>query len=514
MILASASRRETIIFLILMAWLLSGCMVGPNYVKPKVATPVKFKEAPKGWKIAHPADDFDRGRWWKIFHDPQLNALEEKLNISNQTIAQSYAQFQQALALVTEARAAYFPTVAAAVNIQRQKPATLFVSNNSSAATSTAGSSASGSQSTFNSTGAKSNLGAFNTESLMINASWEPDIWGSVRRNVASFVDNAQAYAAALQLARLSAQASLAQYYFELRGVDSDQKLLNDTVAAYKKTLAITINQYNSGTAAQADIVQARTQLENAQAQAISVGVTRAQYEHAIAVLIGVPASSFALRFDPLNTHPPKIPLAVPSELLERRPDIAQAERQVAQANEQIGVAIAALFPALTLSGSTSVLGTGSIGNWLSFPATGWTIGAQLADTIFDGGLRSATISAAEANFRAMVANYRQTVLAAFQDVEDNLASLRILKKEEIALIKAAKDAKLATKLVLNQYKSGTVPFSSVLQAEITQFAAEKSAIDVVSMEMTSAAGLIKALGGGWDACQLNKVPCEKMTFS
>jgi len=333
-----------------------------------------------------------------------------------------------------------------------------------------------------------------------VNASWEPDIWGSVRRNVEATTASAQASAALLAATRLSAQASLAQYYFELRGLDTDQKLLDDTVQEYKKILRYAKNRYASGVDSEADILQAKGQLENAQASAINNGVLRAQYEHAIAVLIGVPPAEFSLAPHPLRATPPPIPIEVPSELLERRPDIAQAERLAAEANAQIGVAVAAYYPTLSLTGSASTMAK----KLFSVPSLSWTLGSQLADTIFDGGLRSATVKAAQAAYCANAASYRQIVLAAFQDVEDNLAALRILAKQSSYQNQAAVDAKKSLQLTLNQYRAGTVDYNSVLLAQVSAFSAEKTAADLIYLRMTTAVGLIKALGGGWNAQSLN----------
>lgn len=471
---------------------ITGCAVGPNYVRPPAVTPVKFKEAPKGWKVAEPNDTFCRGEWWKIFNDPDLNTLECRLNITNQNIAVAYHQYMQARAIVDEARSSFFPTVTAALSVTRQ-----FQQNgNSRSGIFTPTSSASGG--TVISRSASS---TFTSESLVLNGTWEPDLWGALGRQLEANVASAQASDANLALVRLSSQASLAQYYFELRGVDKNQQLLDATVAAYKKMLTIVKNQYASGTVSQADIVQAQTQLENAQALAINNGINRSLYEHAIAALLGLPASCFMLTFHPLNAYPPKIPLKLPCELLERRPDVANAERLVAQANAQIGVAVAAFFPVVNILTSGSASGIGSIGRWLSNPLTAWSLGFQAVDTILDPGLRIATLQATKSNYCATVANYRQVVIAAFQDAEDNLASIRILQKQWIVEQQAVASARLALKLVINQYKAGTVPYSSVLTAENTLFAAEKNANDVMYLRMTSAVGLIKALGGGWTEC-------------
>lgn len=479
-------------FMLACIMLLNACAVGPNYKRPPAKVPCTFKEAPKGWKIMNPSDAFDRGAWWKIFKDPQLNLLEDKLNISNQTIATSEAQFWQARAFVDEARAAFFPVLTAAFSMYRQKSAA-------------SGATSSGTVSGFTPTGPVGSGGGytpFTTESILLNATWEPDIWGSVRRSVEASVAGAQASAAVLALTRLSSQASLAQYYFELRGVDMDQQLLNKTVVNYKKALQLTRNLYASGVAQRLDVIQAQSQLESAEALAINNGIARAQYEHAIAVLVGEPPSTFCIPPNPLTQSAPPIPLEVASELLERRPDIAQAERLMKQANAQIGVAIATYFPDVTLSGLVNKQGIGSISNWLA-QTWGWSAGVQVAETIFDGGLRSATVAAARANYKATVASYRQIVLAAFQDVEDNLVSLRLLKAQTAVLNKAAADAEFALKLTLNQYKSGTVDYADVITAQTAAFTAEKNAVDVNYLQMTSAVGLIKALGGGWSVCTI-----------
>lgn len=333
------------------------------------------------------------------------------------------------------------------------------------------------------------------SHSLAFTSSWEPDLWGAVRRAVEAAADTAQADADFLALTRLSMQATMAQLYFQVRTLDLDQKVLNETVDAYQFSLKITLNRYNAGVAAKADVIQARSLLEAAQAQAIDNGVNRAAFEHAIAVLIGTPPSCFALPPKPLDTAPPKIPVNLPSELLERRPDIAQAERQMASANAEVGVAIAAYFPVLSLTAAVTSQGLGPL---LELPAFGWAIGGQLAETIFDGGLRAANTAAARSNYDATVANYRQVVLSAFQDVEDNLATLRILAKEYAVQKRAVADARLAVKLVLNQYKSGTVAYTDVIVAQAILYKAEKSLADLSGQRMTATVALIKALGGGW----------------
>lgn len=510
-------NKNNLLFLItsvLTTTLLCACTVGPDYKRPPVQIPMKFKEAKKGWKMAKPQDNCDRGKWWKIFNDPQLDALENQLIASNQTVQNAAANYQQALALVDEARASYFPTLSGSVSITRQRQgASSFSSTSSSASSSSllAGSTTSSSttssapiSSVTNTARSSGSAGTtFTSHSWLLNATWEPDIWGSVHRTVEAGVAGAQASGALLALTRLSAEASLAQYYFELRGVDNDQRLLNKTVFDYKKSLKLTQNQYKSGVAARVDVVQAQSQLESAEASALNNGIIRAQYEHAIAVLIGQPPENFSISAEHVTIKTPRIPLGVPSLLLERRPDIAQAERLMAQANAQIGIAVSAYFPSLTLSGATSMASPG-YAHWFAMPDLGWSIGPQLAETFFDGGLRSATVAASRANYKATIASYRAIVLAAFQDVEDNLSSLRILQSETLVQNKAAADARLALKLVTNQYKAGTVAYSNVITAQIAAYNAEKIASDSRYLEMTSAVGLVKALGGGWDTSMIN----------
>ncbi len=490
--------QHTLLFCIIFLLLMS-CTVGPNYVRPPVKLPASFKEKKgdaftsensKHWKIPQPKDDAHRGQWWTVFNDPQLNALEDELNCHNQTIANAIANFRQSCAIVSEARAAYFPTLAGVFNILRQKQgggATSFISTSNG--TTTTGTAATGSTT--------SSPKVNNSFSAFLSANWEPDIWGLVARTVESDLAAAQANKALVAATRLSAQGSLAQYYFELRAVDTDQQLLDKTVKAYRETLQLTRNQYASGVVSEADIVQAQTQLEMAEGQAINNGILRGQYEHAIAVLIGRLPSQFTITFKPLKTSPPVIPVMVPSEWLERRPDIAQAERLMKQANAQIGVAVAAFYPTLNLSGSGSGAAK-TLARLLTYPAIGWAIGLQLAETIYDGGLREATVRAARAGYMAQVANYRQTILTAFQNVEDNMVALRLLKEQSVVENQAAAHARKALQLVINQYKAGTVPYSSVITAQIAAYSAEKTAADVVGLEMSAAVGLIKALGGGW----------------
>ncbi|PCE31031.1 efflux transporter outer membrane subunit [Burkholderia ubonensis] len=464
------------------AVLLAGCAVGPDYHRPDAPMPAAFKEAPAGWKVAQPADGADRGAWWSVYGDPQLDALIGKLNASNQTIAQSAAAYRQARALVTEARAAYFPTVGLTASGSRAR------TPRASASSSSFGGGSSGSIS--------------NSYSVGLDASWEPDLWGKVSRTVGAQRAGEAAAAADLANARLSQQATLAQTYFQLRTADALQMLLDDTVASYARSLQLTENRYAQGVAARADVIQAQTQLQSAQAAAIDNGVARAQFEHAIATLIGEPASTFSLPPLPLAAEPPVTPVGVPSALLERRPDIAAAERRAAAANEQIGVAISAFFPTLTLSAQGGVQSS-VWSNLFTLPARFWTVGPQLAATLFDAGLRAAQTEAARATYDQDVAAYRLSVLSAFQDVEDNLASQRILAQEIDVQRQAVDSAEHALAIVTNQYKAGTVGYLNVLTAQTTAFTAHQKLATIAGQRMVSSVGLVKALGGGWDVSQI-----------
>lgn len=455
---------------------LYGCAVGPNYVRPPVNVPAKFKEAVSGWKIAQPQDDFNHGQWWLIFHDPTLNQLEKRVNISNQNVALAFAQYQQARALVAEAIAAFFPTVSVSPSFTRQK-----VSTTSSSST----------------TLVTALHDTFNTFLLEGNVAWVPDIWGSVRRMVEASQAGADASAAQLGAVELSMQATLAQDYFQLRTLDADQKLLDKTVVAYRKALNLTRRSYAAGVSSLADIAQAETQLKIAEAQATDNHISRAQFEHAIAILIGRPPANFALPVAPLAAVPPAIPLQLPSALLERNPSVAQAERQVAQANAQIGVAIAAFFPVVDLT-ATGGYESNTLSKWFTAPSLFWSIGAQLTQVIFDGGLRCAQVTAATANYHATVANYREIILTTFQSVEDNLAGLRILAQEVAQQKQAVAAAQKALYLTLQDFAAGTAAYTAVIVAQNNLYATEKTAIDISGRRMTDAVGLIENLGGGW----------------
>lgn len=452
----------------------TACTTTPVYQKPDLNLPAQYKEnkANKNWQTAKPNDIYDRGSWWQVFNDPQLNNLEEKLNQANPSIAVAAARYQQALASVDEARANYFPTISASAAMQRQRQ---------------------------NSNFSVINKSITNTYSTALNASWEPDIWGKVNNAVVANKAGAQASAAEFAATRLSAQASLAQFYFELRALDATQELLNKTIIDDKKLLQLTQNRYQAGVAQRLDVVQAQTQLDTTQAQMLRNQSTRAQYEHAIAVLMGETPTQFNLAGASLKTLPPKIPSGVPSLLLERRPDIAKAERLMAQANAEIGIANAAYFPDLTLTGSAGFQRMGgNLAQLFSAPYLIWGLGPELVGTLFDGGTRSANIAAANANYTASVASYRLTVLTALQEVEDNLVALRLLNDEANVQTQAVNNAKLALRLTLNQYKAGIASYANVITAQTTAYNAEKNLTDVNGLRMSTAVALIKALGGGW----------------
>lgn len=460
--------------------LLSACAVGPDYVKPSAETPPDFKEQ-AGWKIAQPADTAIPAKWWEIYNDPVLNALEEQVNISNQTLIQAEAQYRQARALVQSAQSAYYPTVTGNVSNSR---AGGLSSNNPLRSTSSA-------------------APPSNTDLLTVNASWEPDLWGHVRRTVEANATSAQASAAELQALRLSTQAQLAQDYFQLRDQDADRQLYDKTVIDYKKSLDLTQNQYQSGIVPKENVVLADTLLKQTEAQAIDFDVARAQMEHAIALLVGKPASTFSIApVDKFDTPVPALPLGLPSALLERRPDIANAERLVASANAQIGVAKSAYFPNLTLA-ATGGYQSGSLANWISLPNRLWSVGPSLAETLFDGGARRAATEQAIASYDASVANYRNTVLTGFQEVEDNVAALRVFEQEEKKQKEAVALSRRSVELTINQYKAGIITYLEVIIVETTALSNERTYVDLLNKRLAANVLLVKALGGGWDVSQL-----------
>ena len=460
-----------------MLFIFTACAVGPDYVRPKAEAPAAFKEA-ADWKVAQPQEAVVRGAWWKIFKDPQLDALEEQVNISNQNVAAAEAKFRQARALAQAARAGYFPNVAIGASATRS----LRSSNAGNALGTT--------------TDQVSDL------LLTGTASWEPDIWGKIRRTVEASQAGAQASAADLEAIRLSTQAALAQNYFQLCALDAQKKLLDATVAAYQKAMELTNRRYASGVSSRADVLQAETQLKTTQAQAIDVGVQRAQLEHAIALLVGKPASVLSIPVTPLAATPVAVPFGIPSELLERRPDIAAAERRLAAANAQIGVAKAAYFPNIVLN-ATGGFESSHLSDWLSWPSRLWSVGLALTETVFDAGLRSALTDQARAAYDATVASYRQTVLGGFQEVEDNLAALRILEEESRIQGEAVSAARRSVDLSMNQYRAGTISYLEVVTVQTILLVNERTAIDILGRRLAASVLLIKAIGGGWSSSAL-----------
>jgi NodT family efflux transporter outer membrane factor (OMF) lipoprotein len=463
-----------------------GCAVGPDYQRPAApSAPAAFKEAappnPPGgaWKPAQPSDAALRGKWWELYNDPRLNDLEEKVTVSNQTLKAAVAQFFAATAQARVARAGYFPTL-------------------------TAGPSVTHTRESFNQPNTVRGVTKyqFNTFVLQGQASWEPDLWGQVRRTVEQARANAQASAADLANLELSVRSELATDYFDLRGLDTQRKLLQDTALSDADYLKLTQVRFKGGVGTEVDVAQAETQYQSVQAQAIDLGVARAQLEHAIATLIGAPASSFSLAPAPLDVVPPPIPAALPSKLLERRPDIAAAERRVAAANAQIGIAIAAYYPNITL-GATGGFESGLLGNWLAWPSVLWSLGASAIETLFDAGRRHALTDQARDLYEAQTADYRQSVLVAFQDVEDRLAALRVLNEEAAVETAAVEAARRSLAVSTKRYKGGVTTYLEVLTAQTIQLANERANADITTRQCTASVQLIKALGGGWDTSQL-----------
>ena len=464
--------------------LLCGCAVGPRYAKPTAPAPPSYKEVPPDWKAAQPSDQIARGKWWEIFQDPQLNALEEQVNVSNQNLKAAEAQFEQARALIRFNRAAYYPTVTAGASAEREhlsehRPLV-------SPSTKTDG-----------------------TDLVIpVDVSYEADVFGRVRHSVEAARSNAQASAADLESVRLSLHAELAFAYFQMRTLDAEEQLLRSNVTAFERALELTQNRYKGGVASAVDVAQAQTQLENTRTQAIDVLIQRSQNEHAIATLIGQAASTFTAPVAAWNSPPPEVPPGLPSELLERRPDIAAAERRVAAANAQIGVARAAYFPIFTLTGSGGFEST-AITTLIQGPSGFLTAGAAAAVTALDGGRRRAVSEQARAAYDESVANYRQTVLTAFQEVEDNLAVLRILSDEAKAQEAAVAAAEHSLQLSTNRYKGGVVSYLEVTTAQSTALADERAAVDILRRRMAASVSLIKALGGGWNSANLPSVKVD-----
>ncbi|MBB2959708.1 NodT family efflux transporter outer membrane factor (OMF) lipoprotein [Methylobacterium sp. R2-1] len=458
----------------------SGCLVGPDYSRPSVETPLAFKQggmredslayvqAQKGWRPAVPNDAAERGDWWRAFNDPTLDRLIRSIDVDNQNLRAQIAVYDQARALVAQARAALFPTVIGAPSITRSR--------------------ALGTERT--------------TVSLQGQASWELDLFGGIRRQIESDVASAQASAADLALVRLSLQAELATAYLQLRYQDALKRVLQENVEGFKRSLAIAENQYNAGVAARSDVITAQTQLQTTEASLIAVDLQRATFEHAVAILTGRPPSEFKLPFSPLPVRPPSVPVGIPSDLLERRPDIAQSERLVQAQSEQIGVAVSAFFPTVTLSASGGFSGATSNGVFSAANRV-WSIAANGSQVFFDGGARAAVLQSARAAYEAAVANYRQTVLTAFGEVENGLAGVRILARQQAKQDEAVASARRAVEIALNEYRAGTQNYTTVVTAQALQINNEITALQIRLNRFTTAVSLIRALGGGWDARSL-----------
>jgi NodT family efflux transporter outer membrane factor (OMF) lipoprotein len=475
-----------LVWLICLPLTLTACSIGPKYQRPTAPVSAAYKEPPpayfqelEGWKVAQPNDAIARGQWWTVFQDPQLNALEEQVDVSNQTLAVAEAQLRGARAAIGVARAALSPTV-------------------------TAGASVSGARQSLNRPGASNPSNATRADyQLPLNVlSYELDVWGRIRHNIEANIATAQASAADLETARLSIHAELAVNYFALHGLDAQKQLLELTISAFGTALELTTNRYNQGVASQLEVLQARTQLETTRAQAIEVGVQRAQFEHAIAILLGKPPAEFSIPPAPIGIQPPAIPVGLPSALLERRPDIAGAERRVAAANEQIGIAQVAFYPTITLTSAVG-LESSSLSNLFSWPSAFWSFGSSLVETIFDAGRRKAVTEQAQAAYDATVATYRQTVLVAFQGVEDNLSTLRILEQEAEQQEKAVQTAEAALILSINRYKGGITTYLEVVIAQSAALTAERVALDLSTRRMAASVQLVRALGGGWGAAPM-----------
>jgi NodT family efflux transporter outer membrane factor (OMF) lipoprotein len=462
---------------------LAGCLVGPNYKKPASIVPIAYKEVP-GWQQAAPADAIPKGAWWTLYGDPDLNRLEPMVVVSNQTLAADYFAYQQALEIVAETQGGLYPTLGLTGSATRAAE----------------GNGGSGNVSTAKgASGYSVSNGPRTSGTFEGSADWTPDIWGQIRREVEGDVAAAAVSQADLANATLSAQATLASDYVDLRAADSNISLLRQTVAAYQRSLQITQNQFNAGVAAPSDVLTARTQLDGAEAQLISAGEARAQYEHAIAVLAGHAPIDVTIPPGALMTKIPVVPAGLPSTLLQRRPDIAAAERSMAEQNAQIGVAEAAFYPTISLSAlggfsADPINGLFSVGNSL------WSLGTNASETLFEGGTRTATVRAAEFGYDESIANYRQTVLSAFQDVENDLSNLRILAEQAVAEQAAVTDANRAVQIALNEYEAGTQAYTIVVTAQATLLADQENALTVQQNRLLASISLIQDLGGGWQA--------------
>jgi NodT family efflux transporter outer membrane factor (OMF) lipoprotein len=493
--------------------LLAGCEVGPDYVAPPAPVPAHFKDA-GNWKPANPEDAVVRGKWWEIYHDPQLNALEEKVNINNQNVLLAEANFREAAAATKVARAAFYPTITTNPSITYSQTQSL--GKSSSGATGSTSSNTGTGSTVVNSgtqtgvtegTATSSRSGGSGNEisgsyNLPLQLSYLADVWGAVRRSVENSTANAQATFAELENARLSYQATLAEDYFNLRGLDAEDNLLRETVKSYETYITLTQNRYRSGIASEADVAQAQTQLDSTKAQLIDLGVARAQYSDAIATLIGEPASAFSLTYRPLTAEPPRVPAGVPSTLLQRRPDIAQAERNMAAANAEIGVQVAGYYPQITLSGSTAIDSI-AISQVFSGPNFLWSVGPEIAQTIFDAGRTHGLVQEATETYNGTVDTYRQTVLTAFQQIEDDLSGLRILEEEQGVEDSAVSGAKTSLDVTSNLYKQGVDDYLQVITTQAILLNDQITDVNIRTRRMTTSVLFIEALGGGWNASQL-----------
>jgi NodT family efflux transporter outer membrane factor (OMF) lipoprotein len=464
------------------AILAAGCTVGPNYVKPKADVPPAFVETPANWKQAEPSDAIAKGKWWEIYQDTQLNDLETQVDISNQSLKAAQAQFAEARAALKVTRSQKYPTISVNPSAARDR--------------------VSAHRPLFNS---QLSTQDYNDFILPLDVSYEADLWGRVRRLVEASRSEAQASAADLANVSLSLHAELATDYFQLRGLDAEKQLLDVTVQSYEKALQLTQNRFQGGLTSAVDVAQAQTILETTRAQAVDVGVQRSAYQHAIAVLIGKPASVFSLPALPLDAQPPVIPSGMPSDLLERRPDISAAERRVQEQNAQIGVAKAAYYPLVTLSGSGGFEST-VFTTLIQGPSGLYSLGGQAAQTLFDGGKRKGTLQQAQATYEQSVDQYRATILTAFQEVEDNLAALRILEDESSTQARAVAAAQHSLSLSETRYRGGVTNYLEVTTAESAALSDEVTAVNLLTRRMAASVLLIKALGGGWSASQIPHV--------
>ena len=483
-----SSTRLKVLLLVAAILPLAGCAAGPKYRTPTASVPQAYKEV-GNWKTAEPNDQNLGGNWWEIFQDPQLNALEQQVNVSNQNLKAAVAQYQQSRAVLRYYRADYYPTVAAAPLATRTK-----YSDNRPPQSS------------------RLDGITFSDFTVPFDLSYQVNAWGRVSRNVESYRELAQASAADLAVVNLSMHADLAVDYFAARSLDAEEKLLRDTVAQYEKALQLNEDRYEGGLASEVDVEQARTILETTRAQLVDVGVARAQYEHAVAILVGKPPADFSLPPLPLTSPPPAIPLRIPSQLLERRPDIAAAERRVASANAQIGLAEAAYYPLVNIAASGG-FESGTITTLVQGPGLFWAAGASALVTVFDVGRRRAATDEAKSGYDSAVASYRETVLGAFQQVEDNLAALRILQDEAAIQATAVTAAQASLALSTTRYEGGVTNYLEVITAQNAALSDEVTAVNILGRRMASAVLLVQALGGGWDRASLPERPecCGKL---